>query len=655
MLHDEIRASSRRNRMSKGPSLCLVSLATCAAITLIVASVDAFAQCAPPPYLNTNGIVEGDLGTNAQFPSVAVDDLGRFIIAYQTTPPNLLSRASRAWVYRFSAEGQCLCTGSDACPAEIGTLRSNTHLSAAMADDPVRGSDCYVAWIEAPSSGPVEYDKARLFRASFGFDASPFSPPPGTYLPDANTNERPGDVAPTAATGGGINVLGFSNHQRNCTSDCDRGLVHARNSTASITQIEDCAPLCDNFERPVQWMPSVAADCGGYYTVAYARPEEPLILDTQFDIVLELHGPGGVLIGAPIVVNQSVSGGPTDEVSASVAMDCNSNIVVAWAGPSAVACGTNPIKTRVYLRRFRWDGTGTTAPYPVGDQFVAQCYDCEIGLLFDAVHSNPTVALSNDPNHKGRFVVAWNTNGTVRARLYESDGAARGTSFRVNQLDEEGRLYEIAESAQHTIQYARDGRIICAYTDYQTIGGPDTLAKYTIFKPEFVNLAPGRRGDCNYDDRVDGDDIPVFVNKLISSPATACNVLPTADRSICGFDCNLDGSLSTADVPYFVCLLLNGEASCTDVCGNPATTVQDGGAYSGYGGGGEQMAMGGGESMMGSESGGSTWEPWFTWTQVRNFAQWLKVHPRSAHPELTDIQYYHLLRQAMKDIGLWRE
>lgn len=106
----------------------------------------------------------------------------------------------------------------------------------------------------------------------------------------------------------------------------------------------------------------------------------------------------------------------------------------------------------------------------------------------------------------------------------------------------------------------------------------------------------------------------------------------------------MDQVFSADDIPHFVCVLLSGESACRDNCGFPSAIAQD------FGGG--QMAMGGGGESI---TEGSSWEPWFTWEQLRNFAQWFEAHPRSAHPEMTDEQYYHMWKQAMISHGLWRE
>lgn len=634
-MNENVRAHSARR--SRG-----VGCVSCLSVAIAVFSNGRPASAAIADILIADG---------ADQATIACDGQNRVIAAWSEFPSIATTFIDNVIVQRFNAN--LSTNGASAAVSVSGLVTTIAYSHASIAMSFGASGDAAVGLAFNGSRGFNPTTPTSYFD-EFGYNSFDYS----TQGPPA-ANSGPGDDFPSAGVrSSGSGAFAWTS-RTGATGD---GILFTI-PHVTTQLIRPCVPDDSNC-FPALWQPCVAQRGDGYFVVVWAQEED--LLGSASDVVLQTFGASGELIGDAIVVNDASTNeeAPTPEASPAVSVE-GDEMVVVWTGAEPGECGD---ATRIYARRLRFNPTGAPT---LKEQFIV---DSDPAWKVEtSVNANPTVSLlKTDGSDDGRFLVCWNAVTTdlqapivygIRGQFYERDGRRRGREMRMTaQTDYStsgiGLRPELAQSAQHTVAYRPDGSVVLAWR-LKAVPGFTENQVYFSHVPAADTANLYSRGDCNTDGRVDGDDIPPFVNALITQsipfsgslcPTPGLN--PTAP-ALCPFDINADGSLSTSDVGPFACTLLYGEAcvGCDGIIGSAPLFPLAGGE-----GGGQQMAMGGGgESIMGGESEGSPWQPWFTWEQVRDFAQWLKANPRSAHSELTDVQYYHLFRQAMKDNGLWRE
>jgi hypothetical protein len=373
-----------------------------------------------------------------------------------------------------------------------------------------------------------------------------------------------------------------------CARDAPFGWLYGTNANSG-TEIVSCVPnSCDNsatcYYAEADPQPCNSRRSDRYTLVAWADPETPYFALSHFNIKLQLYAPGGAAIGGPVLVNDTGTGinepDQSDQVSPAVAMDdpdenWRSNIVVTWAGP--YPSGIPPQYAAIYARRFVLDlgsnppstahirdpitssGEGVRSDFIVNNESVIRG-----PVSFAGAH--PTVALTSDSNHRGRFIIAWNSqppvgfNGDeVHGQFFKGDGRPMGCEYRMHVAigDLGGGSYvnrDLAASARHTLAFASNGNVAVGYT-------------IDIYPEVWFSLIPAGtaealdgetsccKGDVNHDGRVNGLDIQAFVNLLLNNPQTHSAV------ELCPADIDENSLLEFEDIAPFVTLLLEG-ATC---------------------------------------------------------------------------------------------
>lgn len=292
----------------------------------------------------------------------------------------------------------------------------------------------------------------------------------------------------------------------------------------------------------------------------------------------------------------------SDQISPAVDFDGCGNIIVTWVGQSP----PNSVEfLNVYARRLYFDDS-TNLLYFLGDQFIVNSED-GWELESDPALIHPAVAISpsgSTPVGPAPFLIAWNarTFATdeseslifpthfqwgVRGQFFESSFRAVGPNFDVSPNPRpgaaatfEGVDRTLAESAQHTIDYAGKGTKVATWTETtQGIIGEDPviqdvwvtefdfpLVSETI--EEYFDSQPGRctKGDLNLDGIVTFDDIEPFVELLVSLEPWYLSY-----AELCPADVNNDGSADGADIQCFVDLLTGGASDNCSAIGNPCS------------------------------------------------------------------------------------
>jgi hypothetical protein len=245
------------------------------------------------------------------------------------------------------------------------------------------------------------------------------------------------------------------------------------------------------------------------------------------------------------------------------------NVVVTWAGPYPPG---QPQYPAIFARRLVFD---PSLPQPIRDPNPSEGEGARSDFLvnsdrdpngnptcggpLDFASAYPTVALSSDPNQRGRFIVAWNSDarcGTfnrneIHGQFFESDGRPLGCEFRLHAATDQVGDRMMAASARHTLAY--HANVAVAYTRNASPDPEVWLSIVPAGTAEALDAALSCcKGDVDHDGDVDGDDIDPFTYLIqaVNHPQTYSVV------ELCPADMNNDNLLNLYDVDCFVWTVL---------------------------------------------------------------------------------------------------
>lgn len=386
-----------------------------------------------------NDYIIGDQG----LPSVAMDETGRFLIAWQSNGQD--GSGSGIYARRFGSNGIQL---GDEFPVNSYTTSEQASPSAAM--DPAggfvitwhsylqdgagfgvygrrydsnglplgtefRASDEYLSDQSLPKAALDQAGRLVIAWKSTGQDGSGT----GIYARrfDVHGNAVPSDfqansywlhdqfLPRTAMDGSGRFVVTW-------TSDFQDGSsygIYARRFDAHGN------PLGGEFRvnshtTSDQYRSVVAMNPSGRFVIAW---ESRFQDGSDYGIYAQRFDSNGSTLGTEFLVNSYTVG---NQRVPAVAMDAGGRFVIVWSSDGQDGSGSG-----VYARRF--DEAGN----PLGLGFQVNSYTT-------GSQSGPTVAM--DPN--GRFVIAWTSEGQdgdgygVYARRFDADGIPQGNEFQVS-------------------------------------------------------------------------------------------------------------------------------------------------------------------------------------------------------------------------------
>jgi hypothetical protein len=158
-----------------------------------------------------------------------------------------------------------------------------------------------------------------------------------------------------------------------------------------------------------QMAPAVAMDAAGNFVVTWQSRQDGL----SHDVYAQRYNAAGVAQGGEFRVNTFTT---SSQMSPSIAMDSDSDFVIAWNGSTALD------GDGVFAQRFNAAGE------PQGGEFL-------VNTFTTGPQEEVSIAMDSD----GDFVVAWQSTGQesslntgVYARRFDASGAAQGGEFHVN-------------------------------------------------------------------------------------------------------------------------------------------------------------------------------------------------------------------------------
>ncbi len=546
------------------------------------------AECDPLGLINHDDYLV-DVGFRYWEPTVGIEDCGRFIVAY---------RARIGWSADLILARRFLPDGSPWGNEPIFisefdeqfTALGQTHSQPSVAVS--RSGNVHLAWITACGEcrwppcpeGPCEQvpnEGVLLQQSFFSID----SPPNPVGIPVSPSDTRVNSV-PSAGVSNGASRVAWQNHDTfMCppTPDENAALHGPNRDEGDPVESCDCSVLGFGCSRA--WQPCLSMRSDGYYCLVWAQPEDPISLFTPYDILLQATDLGGSPIGSTVLVNDPTTElVPSDQISPAVAMDDFGNVVVVWASINLQGCFQ---VSHIFARRFKFDPiAGLRDPDPAAGEgpvgpFTVDTYSLSGLSPLAPATAHPSVALTMEEEHAGRFIVVWNSTGDavgvasqIQGIYFDADGRPMGKDFRVNVSnqpigDAGSGVRRLAESGRHTVVYGAQGQAMVAWEGRGGLhqGGffQDNYNELRVtILPEFIrenqeNAYPCNKGDVNRDGFINGLDIQPFVDFLLATnPPKQCFSLV----QLCPFDLNNDGDVTVEDIPCFVATLLMGFHTC---------------------------------------------------------------------------------------------
>ncbi|HWL94234.1 MAG TPA: hypothetical protein VNT79_11940, partial [Phycisphaerae bacterium] len=325
------------------------------------------------------------------------------------------------------------------------------------------------------------------------------------------------DIGPSCGVSTVSDAVGLSNSLR--PADADKGLIFELGaSTSTVDRVRCCddSNVCVTESCAVQfaiWQPSLAMQNSGSgrYCIAWAEKENVGLVVPRFNIAIQVFDETGQVVSR---IDREASDGRlsvnqperelslSNQVSPAVDFDTCGNIIVTWVGPSPPGA-SQPFN--VYARRLYFDAGSNQLSF-LGNQFVVNTEDgWELGNDPALIH--PAVALS--PAGLGRFFIAWNANTSavdqgesslfptyfqwgVRGQFFDTTFKSVGPNIDItpNPRPGEPDTFEgvdrtLAESAQHTIDYAIKTTKVATWTETTQVENDEDPVFVDVWVTEF--------------------------------------------------------------------------------------------------------------------------------------------------------------------------
>jgi hypothetical protein len=334
--------------------------------------------------LGDNVRINDDVGVASQSsPSVAIDNSGNFVVAWQDDRDG--EDDNNIYAQRYSSDGT--------------PLGDNFKVNDDNTQEPQ-----YYPSIAASSSGAFVVtwqdnrgDDSDIYAQRFASDGTALG---SNFLVNDDPAGENQDDASIAADASGNFVIAWEDRR-----DGDAN-IYAQRYAADGTAQGSNFRVDDDPGTDRQYYPSVAYDGLGDFAITW---KDFRGLDA---IYAQRYAGDGTPQGVNFEVTEDI--GTTSPNNPSISKDATGKFVITWH--AFLNSHLN-----IYAQRFDSDGT------PLGGNFLVNDDPGEV------YQQNPSVSLDSN----GNFVIAWHDSRNIvydiYAQLYSSDGSALGSNFIVNQ------------------------------------------------------------------------------------------------------------------------------------------------------------------------------------------------------------------------------
>lgn len=432
--------------------------------------------------METNFMVNDDAGdTDQEQPAVATNDLDQFVITWH----DYRNDNSDIYAQRYDSSGNTLG----------GNFKINDDAGAAnqlFADVGMDFSGNFViVWQD------YRNDDWDVYAQRFNSSGDPL----GVNFKvndDAGTTKQ--ESPAIAAESSGDFIIAWEDYRN---GDCD---IYAERYDASGTPLGSNFKVNDDAGAFEQCSPAISSDGSGNFVITWQDYR-----DGNYDIYAQRYDPLGIALGSNFKVNDDA--GISDQGRPAVASHACGSFMITWQD-------YRNENFDIYAQRY--DASGA----PLGSNFKVNDDAGTADQKYAAVASEVS----------GNLVITWqdyrNENWDVYQQRYDSFGNALGLNFSISDFN----FYSFA---QITPTVAIGSSKICfAWTNDRRAKGWDVYAR-------LVKIVSGLRGDVNGNGEINLADVVYLINYLLwAGPA------PTPELLV--GDANCDDGVSIVDVVYLI-------------------------------------------------------------------------------------------------------
>ncbi|MEX2114324.1 MAG: hypothetical protein WD845_14115 [Pirellulales bacterium] len=369
--------------------------------------------------------------SNQQFPAVAMDAAGDYVVAWVSDGQD--GHSLGIFAQRYDAAG--VAQGSE---FQVNTYTTNNQWLPSVAMD--ADGDFVVAWQSQSQDGSGYGIYAQRYNAAGLAQGSEFRV--NTYT---TSNQQDAKVAMDAD---GDFVVAWRSYQ-----DGGYDVYAQRYNTAGVAQGSEFR--VNTYTTSEQATPAVAMDADGDFVVAWRSAFQD---GSVYGVYAQRYSAAGVAQGSEFRVNTYTTSNQHD---ARVAMDADGDFVVAWHSFGQDGSGRG-----IYAQRYNAAG-------------VAQGSEFRVNTYTTDSQSQPSVAMDD-----GDFVVAWGSYGQdgssegVYAQRYNAAGVAQGSEFQVNTYTTGSQLFP-------SVAMDADGDFVVAWQSQSQDSG-----NAGIYAQRYINTTP---------------------------------------------------------------------------------------------------------------------------------------------------------------------
>ncbi|MEM6784506.1 MAG: hypothetical protein AAF624_12320, partial [Bacteroidota bacterium] len=348
-------------------------------------------------------------------PSVAMDDSGDFVVAWQSEGQDGSGRGVYAQRYDAVAPST-LSEVPSGDEFQVNTETSSDQREPAVASN--ADGDFVVAWQSRGQDDP----SASTYEGIYAQRYSALGVPQGAEF-RVNTFTSSRQLSPSVAmdADGDFVVVWSSNFQDDPGSPLS-GVYAQRYDGAGVAQGSEFRvnTTTTNSQRD----PAVAMDADGDFVVAWASFAQD---GSDYGVYAQRYDASGNAVGSEFLVNTTTA---SSQTLPSVAMDADGDFVVTWE-----SYGQDGSYGGIYARRYNADGT---TPSVNGDEF-------RVNTFTTGNQNGSSVAM----DASGAFVIVWQSRGQddpsapfdggIYAQRYTAAGTPQGPEFLVNTTTTDGQ------------------------------------------------------------------------------------------------------------------------------------------------------------------------------------------------------------------------
>ncbi|MDP3025162.1 MAG: T9SS type A sorting domain-containing protein [candidate division Zixibacteria bacterium] len=371
--------------------------------------------------IGLNFKVNDDFRTGQNYPAIAMDFTGNFIITWEDTR----NGESDIYAQRYNSSGTPL--GSNFMVNDDAGDAVQRQPAIAMDSS----GDFVITWEDNRNDGTWNI-YAQRYNSSGAPTGSNFK------VNDDTGTARQHSPAITIDSSGNF-VITWEDYRN------DLGDIYAQRYNSSGIPSGSNFKVNDDVGTGLQWYPAISMDGSGNFIITWQDAR------SNWNIYAQRYNSSGSPLGSNFKINDRI--GTALGGFPAITMNRSGNFVITWHDERNGNCD-------IYAQRYNSSGSPLDSNFKVNDDVGTAC------------PYYPVIAMNNS----GNFVITWhdhrNGNGDIYAQKYNSLGSPLGSNFKVND--------DVSTADQFLSAIAMDnrGNFVITWEDYRKdVYGGDIYAQ----------------------------------------------------------------------------------------------------------------------------------------------------------------------------------